>query len=1033
MGKLYKNKTFSEEEFKNPSKEYRGAPFWSWNCKIDKTIIEQFVSDMKKMGMGGFHIHPRTGLETPYLSDEYMEMVKYSLECAKKQDMLVWLYDEDRWPSGYGGGLVTQNHDYRMRFLSFQPASGVNMKKNVYGSYASTIKSDEFTILRRFAVTIKDGYLSNYRLLDDNDAPNNNEQEWSAVLYVSGDNPWFNNQSYVDTLNKKAIENFIDVTHEKYKQYIGDEFGNTVLSIFTDEPQFLHKDTLDYSGEEKELTIPFTDEFEMTFVEKYGISILDKLPELFWQLPNDEVSKVRYYYHDHIAETFAKSFADTLGAWCDKNNLMLTGHMMEEPTLSSQTASLSEAMRSYRSFELPGVDILAHRREFSTLKQAQSASHQYGREGVLSELYGVTNWDFDFKGHKLHGDWQAALGVTARVHHLTWCTMKGEAKRDYPATIGYQSPWFKEYKYIEDYFARINTALTLGEPLVKIGIIHPIESMWLMWGPKDKTHIIREELEDSFANIINWFLYGLMDFDLIAESLLPELTNKSDCRIGNMDYDVIIVPNCLTLRKTTVDYLQNCVKNGKKVIFTGKTPSMMDATESEEVRAFVKSCEYISFSKSELLSAVGSYRMIDIRNNSGARTNNLIYQMRKDGDSQYLFISHVKRQYDDIPSKEQLKIEIAGIWDVDELHALSGNIHPLECEYTDNTTVITRTMYEHDSLLLHLKPCTKHQISKKEESAFNYKDIQLPVLMDYELSEPNVCLLDIAEYKFDDEEWNGREEILRIDNKFREKLSYPLRMEAFAQPWTDTSLITENHKLSLKFKIFSHIMTDDVQFALEDGDNAVITVNGRLQDTSVTGYYVDKNIKTIKLDRIDVGYNEIIVTMPYNKKINIEYMYLLGKFGVNIRGSEAEICSLPKKLAFGNIVNQQLPFYGGNVNYIFDITAEQCGDVEISANKFRSPLLKVEIDDEFAGYIAFSPYKLNIKNVKEGKHKIKITVFGNRFNTFGALHNCDDSTEWYGPDAWRTVGSSFSYEYCLKQTGLLRQPDLRLKTKCSSD
>lgn len=39
-------------------------------------------------------------------------------------------------------------------------------------------------------------------------------------------------------------------------------------------------------------------------------------------------------------------------------------------------------------------------------------------------------------------------------------TMKGEAKRDYPASISYQSPWAEEFSMIEDHFARLNTALT---------------------------------------------------------------------------------------------------------------------------------------------------------------------------------------------------------------------------------------------------------------------------------------------------------------------------------------------------------------------------------------------------------------------------------------------------------------------------------------------------------------------------------------------------------------------------------------------
>lgn len=93
--------------------------------------------------------------------------------------------------------------------------------------------------------------------------------------------------------------------------------------------------------------------------------------------------------------------------------------MMAEDTLSSQTKSLGEAMRSYRAFQLPGIDMLLGWHMYTTAKQCQSAVHQYGREGMMSELYGVTDWDFDFRGHKHHGDWQAALGETLRVHSVS--------------------------------------------------------------------------------------------------------------------------------------------------------------------------------------------------------------------------------------------------------------------------------------------------------------------------------------------------------------------------------------------------------------------------------------------------------------------------------------------------------------------------------------------------------------------------------------------------------------------------------------
>lgn len=91
--------------------------------------------------------------------------------------------------------------------------------------------------------------------------------------------------------------------------------------------------------------------------------------------------------------------------------------------------------------QIPGVDMLCDWREYNTVKQCVSVARQYGRSAVACEIYGVTNWTFSFKGYKGSGDWQAALGITHRVHHLSWLAMNGEAKRDYPAAIGYQSPW----------------------------------------------------------------------------------------------------------------------------------------------------------------------------------------------------------------------------------------------------------------------------------------------------------------------------------------------------------------------------------------------------------------------------------------------------------------------------------------------------------------------------------------------------------------------------------------------------------------
>ena len=70
------NETLKEEVFRNPGSEYRGAPFWAWNCKLEAEELTRQLDVLKEMGFGGAHLHTRTGLDTPYLSDEFMEMVK---------------------------------------------------------------------------------------------------------------------------------------------------------------------------------------------------------------------------------------------------------------------------------------------------------------------------------------------------------------------------------------------------------------------------------------------------------------------------------------------------------------------------------------------------------------------------------------------------------------------------------------------------------------------------------------------------------------------------------------------------------------------------------------------------------------------------------------------------------------------------------------------------------------------------------------------------------------------------------------------
>ncbi|MBQ6066798.1 MAG: hypothetical protein IJK89_08240 [Clostridia bacterium] len=1020
---LYKKNTapeLSDELFKNPTCEYRGTPFWAWNNLLTKEELERQIDVFKEMGLGGFHMHVRTGLKNQYLSDEYMALVKDCVNKAKANEMLAHLYDEDRWPSGAAGGLVTKDERYRARCLLFTPFKDAeNYHSN--DSRSEGGRSGRGRVMACYDVALDDkGFLTSYRrIAEDEEAKGT---KWYALLEVHTPSSWYNGQTYADTLSKEAIEKFIEVTHERYAQTVGDEFDETVPSIFTDEPQFTRKKVLNNSFDEMDILMPWTDKVPELYKEYTGEDIFATLPELFWDLPGSAPSRPRYRYHDFIAELFARSFADTIGAWCREHKIALTGHMMEEPTLHSQCAALGEAMRSYRGFDIPGIDLLCNNHEFTTAKQAQSAVHQFGYEGMLSELYGVTGWDCDFRTYKHQGDWQAALGVTVRVPHLSWYAMGGEAKRDYPASIHYQSPWYKKYRLVEDHFARVNAAMTRGKPVVKVGVIHPIESFWLHWGPNDKSALLRESLDERFHDLTEWLLRGSVDFNFISEALLPSLCENGSAplQVGKMAYDAIVVPGCETLRATTLERLEAFRRAGGRLIFMGDAPYLCDAAPSDRGRKLYDESERIDFSRASLLTALEDCRTVTLRFANGRLTDDLIYQIRQDGDDRWLFIAHAyEPRNKDVDGAEDIRISLDGDWAATLYDTGTGEIAPLAAEYANGKTVVSYRLERYDSLLLKLTPGRAEAAARKTEAL--PEGTYAPSAVDYSLTEPNVLVLDMAEYKLSgDAAFAPKEEMLRLDNVCREKLGIPKRGGAIVQPWVKGA-VPDIDELTLRFTFDSEIEYTGAFLALEMADKAKIAFNGAAVDNVSAGKYVDISIDKVALPPIVKGQNTLTVTYPFGESSDIENMFILGDFGVKLTGNEATLTALPEKLGFGDLTGQGFPFYGGAVTYRFKAEAKD-GRLTVRANWYRGAVISVSVDGVERGDIVYPPYTLTVEGLEDGKHDIALTLYIHRYNTFGPIHLLDEKASWHGPGAWRSTGAGWTYEYVLRRTGILSAP-----------
>ncbi len=1023
-------KTLDMGLFRHPTKEYRGAPFWAWNGRLDKEKLEKQIACFRKMGFGGYHIHPRQGLATEYLSNEFLEFISYCVQTGKEQDMYSYLYDEDRWPSGYAGGLVTAEPKFRQRILcittsaaslrAIEPDAEVAFEKGL--PYLVGCYDIEFD---------QDGFLKNYhRVSVDDKAEHEKYYAFSKTVEPSGR---YNFQTSVDIMSAEAIQKFIEVTHERFYEVFGDEYGRWIPSIFSDEPRHEPLEQFSEANPEGGALYYWSYGMEKSFEEKYGYSLIEKLPYLVWDTANGNERYVRYHFFNHAEDLFEHAFMKQIREVTRKQKLGFTGHLMNEHELLPQISRNGEAMRLYPYFDIPGIDVLFDRVELSTAKQTQSIVHQYGKKGMLSELYGVTGWDFDFRCLKMQGDWQAALGVTLRVPHLSWMSMAGRAKRDYPASFNYQSPWHEEFKYVEDHFARLNTVLTRGKALVNVAVLHPIETTMLCYSTKEKSAALLKEQETKFQNLIQSLLYSGIDFDFLSEALLPDIGSckNGKFRAGQMEYDAVIVPAMETVRKTTLTLLEAFREQGGKLIFVENCPQYVDGVRSDEAKKLYESSIRSQPHKTALIRLLEEERTVRLQNADGTDTEQFIYQFREDTDCHWLFVAQAKKlpknSYERSSlTPKQIRITVKGEYRVVVYDTLSGNIRDMKAQVCDGQTQIDYSFYANDSLLLRMESNTEG-ISQSEvlecgskEGAKQEKigEIVLWDSVSCYRNEANVLLLDVGRYSVDGITYSGKEYVLEMNTQLAKQFDINY---SDAQPYVYRD-DRKPEEITVRFSFESETDIEGVLLAAERMEECSVFLNGILADGSVSGYYVDESIKTIELPIVKKGKNILDIRMPFSSTQNIEACYLLGEFNVRLKGVDAILYPISEKIGFAPLPQQGMPFYGGNVIYRTEFESPE-GTAKIRVSDFGAHCVRVYIDGEDAGLIAFAPFTVE-KKLTSGIHWIEFLCYGNRNNTFGPVHNkrINDGDYYIEPNAWEKSCEFWRNSYFLQDTGILNAP-----------
>ncbi|MGI5817742.1 MAG: glycosyl hydrolase [Armatimonadota bacterium] len=991
-----------ENEWQSPSAIWRSAPFWSWNSELEPERLQAEIQSMHDAGMGGAFMHSRYGLKTPYLSERWFECVSACVEKCRELDMHAYMYDEDRWPSGPAGGLVTREHpEFRLKYLAF--------------SFDEPFEAAEETVAIFDVKLDEDGRLVSFGMIDSAD-----EAEGRALFFawglqeVSG---WTNDGGYLDTMNPDAVAEFIRVTHDEYAARYADEMGSIIPAVFTDEPSY---GAQIHGGQRIPWTLRLLDEFEA----RRGYDLRERLPEVVLRAAAADYSQARHDYFQTAMELFVEAFSQQIGEWCGEHGIAATGHMLAEETIASQRRADGAAMPHYEWMQWPGIDMLRDQiRELTTAKQATSVADQLGHERVLSETYGCTGWDWPLEGHKFSGDWQWACGVNFRCPHLTHYSLAGGAKRDYPASIRDHSPWWPHYREVEDYFARLSVMLTQGTPVRDILVLHTVESGWGFPDDKGGGESL-ERLEEQLEGVIYALSNAGLDWDFGDESLMAKYAQVEGDRLhmGEMSYRLVVVPPAVTLRSSTMELLEAFAGAGGEVLFVGDVAERVDAQPDARPADLAARTRVCCCDAGELVAAVEGIipRRVAITEDS-APTGFVWVMLREVEGGQVLFLDSNDRE-----GGHSVRVQVNAQAPVVEWDPRSGQrreVAALEAEeglafevWLEPTGSALFTLgVEVDDALPHREPL---MVVDREEIGGPFE---------IELSEPNTLPLDYCRYRFADGEWSEPVPVLRADQRIREHFGLEKRFGSNHQPWYlyTTGVVDTAPRGDCELRWSFHVteVPERCHLALENPEDYAITVNGA-KVSEVDGWWVDDDIETIDIvEHVREGENEILLSFTYRPTMEIEDAYLLGDFGVATRDGVPRPGSMtliapPRTLAEGSWVGQGLDTFGGAVRYRLSVE-KPAGDrrVRLSLPEVACTAAVIHAGAE-QFVLPWAPFAADITDaLGEGANEVVVEVIGGRHNIFGPLHTPWEA--WTGPGEFDPDNPKWRFEYYLNDHGLM--------------
>lgn len=590
-----------DENLENKNKHYLYPFFWQKGQTNEK--LKEYIDKMLEQGIHNMCIESRPHPE--FLEDGWWKTMDFLIAEAKKNDMKIWILDDAKFPTGYANGKVPKELkktyiDYhRFDIVGPNPHAEINLTCLCDGRVAMKDKrhlEDTFfkAILVENNLSEKDSFYEDSvidvsHLYKDNilylDLKNKHYSLFVIYKTICGEET---TQDYLDPMRKESTQILINEVYEKHYQHYKDEFGNTIVGFFSDEPRFGNMKGTTASIGRETMPLPWNDEVYQLLQETSNYKE-EYLPFLF--IGKSQIAnQLRFEYMNIVTKLYSQNFSQYIGNWCKERNVEYVGHTIEDNNAHARLGyGAGHYFRGLAGQTIAGIDIIGgqivpgmnyHHDAFSTggsdgefyhhalVKLGASAakldSQKQGR--LMCEAFGAYGWIEGLKMMQYITNHMLSHGVNIIVPHAfdpadfpDWdCPPHFYAHGNNP-----QYPYFHKWSHYAD---RLCHLMSDGYHYAKVGVLYHGFAEWS--GDYMLIQKVLKELD-----------YQQIGHDIISEDYLIDADISNNKYIINgYSYEVLVVPYAQRLPQELIDKLK-VLSQHIKVIFINNYPENINTGE----------------------------------------------------------------------------------------------------------------------------------------------------------------------------------------------------------------------------------------------------------------------------------------------------------------------------------------------------------------------------------------------------------------------------------------------------------------------